>query len=185
MSKRIVAILLSVVLCFSLWASIAPAMAANHESTYLKVTANTNAAHPGDTIDFTITMGPVSDMGSMQMVLDIPEGTQYAPFVLGEDKPLGVHVEPGGTGEVIWYTYPSFAWSSGGNSPYTLGIVTEGNNEGYSPRQFLDGSGQALNSLQRNVQLNINASISAEAQLIIKFEVTQWKGETIEVPPFD
>ena len=77
MSKRIVAILLSVVLCFSLWASIAPAMAANHESTYLKVTANTNAAHPGDTIDFTITMGPVSDMGSMQMVLDIPEGLSY------------------------------------------------------------------------------------------------------------
>ena len=117
--------------------------------------------------------------------LDIPEGTQYGAFVLGEDKPLGVHVEPGGTGEVIWYTYPSFAWTSGENSPYTLGIVTEGNNEGYSPRQFLDGSGQALNSLQRNVQLNINASISAEAQLIINFEVTQWKGETIEVPPFD
>ena len=120
-----------------------------------------------------------------EVLLDIPEGTQYGAFVLGEDKPLGVHVEPGGTGEVIWYTYPSFAWTSGENSPYTLGIVTEGNNEGYSPRQFLDGSGQALNSLQRNVQLNINASISAEAQLIINFEVTQWKGETIEVPPFD
>lgn len=80
MKRRIAALLLSAIMCLGLWTPIAPAMAvvaASYESTQLKVTASVGEAHPGDTIDFTITMGPVSDMGSMQMVLDIPEGLSY------------------------------------------------------------------------------------------------------------
>ena len=36
-----------------------------------------NDRFPGDTITYTITMGAVSDLGSIQMVLDIPAGLTY------------------------------------------------------------------------------------------------------------
>ena len=61
----------------SLLVTAVPALAAPIESTQLKVTADKTSAKPGDTITYTITMGPVSDMGSMQMCLDIPTGLTY------------------------------------------------------------------------------------------------------------
>lgn len=121
--------------------------------------------------------------------LDIPEDAQYGSFIIGEEEPLNLSVPAnGGSKEVVWYTYPSFAWSPDSNpdnSPYTLGISTAGNNEGYPPTHFVGANERPLNSLQRNVQLNINVSISAEAQLQIKFEVTHWNEETVTVPPFE
>ena len=121
--------------------------------------------------------------------LDIPEGAQYSPLIIGEKEPLNLSVPAnGGSKEVVWYTYPSFAWSPDSNpdnSPYTLGISTAGNHEGYLPTHFVGANERPLNSLQRNVQLNINVSISAEAQLQIKFEVTHWNEETVTVPPFE
>lgn len=119
--------------------------------------------------------------------LDIPEDAQYSSFIIGEKEPLNLAIPANGDSrEVVWYTYPSFAWRlENPDSPYTLGISTAGNNEGYPATQFVGANGQPLNSLQRNVQLNINVSISAEAQLQIKFEVTHWNEETVTVPPFE
>ena len=77
MNKRITSILLCFIMVFSMLVSAVPAYAATHESTQLKVTPDKTTANPGDIITYTIIMGPVSDMGSMQMVLDIPTGLTY------------------------------------------------------------------------------------------------------------
>ena len=45
--------------------------------TQLRVTADKTAAKPGDTINFTVTLGPVSNMGTMQMDAVIPTGLTY------------------------------------------------------------------------------------------------------------
>ena len=77
MNKRITSLMLCFVMVLSLLVTAVPALAAPIESTQLKVTADKTSAKPGDTITYTITMGPVSDMGSMQMCLDIPTGLTY------------------------------------------------------------------------------------------------------------
>lgn len=56
---------------------IAQTFTANAGSAVIYVTSDKTVAEPGDTINFTVSLSPVSDMGSMQMVLDIPEGLTY------------------------------------------------------------------------------------------------------------
>ena len=46
-------------------------------SAVIYVTADRTEAEPGDTVIYTVSLSPVSDMGTMQMVLDIPEGLTY------------------------------------------------------------------------------------------------------------
>ena len=75
MNKRITSLLLCFVMVLSLLVTAVPVMAAG--PVYLKVTADKTEASPGDTITYTITLGPVSDMGTMQMDLVIPEGLTY------------------------------------------------------------------------------------------------------------
>ena len=69
--------LLCLVMIFSMMTVAVPVHAAPAASTTLTVTADKTAAAPGDTITYTITMGAVSDLGSIQMVLDIPAGLTY------------------------------------------------------------------------------------------------------------
>lgn len=77
MNKRITSLLLCFAMVFVMLATSIPALAAPIESTQLKVIPDKTKASPGDIITYTIVMGPVSDMGSMQMVLDIPTGLTY------------------------------------------------------------------------------------------------------------
>lgn len=77
MNKRITSLLLCFVMVFVMLATAVPALAAPITSTQLKVIPDKTKASPGDIITYTIVMGPVSDMGSMQMVLDIPTGLTY------------------------------------------------------------------------------------------------------------
>ena len=77
MNKRITSLLLCFVMVFVMLATAVPALAAPITSTQLKVIPDKTTASPGETITYTIIMGPVSDMGSMQMVLDIPTGLTY------------------------------------------------------------------------------------------------------------
>ena len=51
--------------------------AARAASTTITITADKTEAEPGDTINMSITLGPVSDMGTMQMVIVIPDGLTY------------------------------------------------------------------------------------------------------------
>ncbi len=76
MSKRILSLILSVVTIASML-TVMPVAAATHEYTLIRVVADETKPSPGDTINFTITMGPVSDLGTIQMVLDIPAGLTY------------------------------------------------------------------------------------------------------------
>ena len=69
--------LLCLVMIFSMITVAVPAYAAPVASTTLTVAADKTTAAPGDEITYTITMGPVSDLGSIQMVLDIPAGLTY------------------------------------------------------------------------------------------------------------
>ena len=62
---------------FSMMTVAVPVHAAPVASTTLTVAADKTTAAPGDEITYTITMGPVSDLGSIQMVLDIPAGLSY------------------------------------------------------------------------------------------------------------
>ncbi len=78
MSKRI----LSLLLCFVMVLStimVVPVTAITYLQTKLTVVPDRTTANPGDIINYTIILGPVSDMGSMQMILDIPEGFTYVP----------------------------------------------------------------------------------------------------------
>lgn len=69
--------LLCFVMIFSMMTIAVPVYAAPAASTTLTVAADKTTAAPGDEITYTITMGPVSDLGSIQMVLDIPAGLTY------------------------------------------------------------------------------------------------------------
>ena len=69
--------LLCFVMIFSMMTIAVPVYAAPVASTMLTVAADKTTAAPGDEITYTITMGPVSDLGSIQMVLDIPAGLTY------------------------------------------------------------------------------------------------------------
>ena len=48
-------------------------------ATAITVTADKTEAEPGDIVTFTIDMGPVAELGTLQMMLDIPEGLTYVP----------------------------------------------------------------------------------------------------------
>ena len=70
--------LLCLVMIFSMMTvAVVPVHAAPVASTTLTVAADKTTAAPGDEITYTITMGPVSDLGSIQMELDIPAGLSY------------------------------------------------------------------------------------------------------------
>ena len=69
--------LLCFVMIFSMMTIAVPVYAAPVASTTLTVAADKTTAAPGDEITYTITMGPVSDLGSIQMELDIPAGLTY------------------------------------------------------------------------------------------------------------
>ena len=77
MNQKITSILLCLVMILSMMTVAVPVYAAPVASTALTVSADKTTASPGDTITYTITMGAVSDLGSIQMVLDIPAGLTY------------------------------------------------------------------------------------------------------------
>ncbi len=58
-------------------ALLCPSKKASAATTYITIAADKTEAVPGDTINFSITLSPVSEMGTMQMVIVIPEGLTY------------------------------------------------------------------------------------------------------------
>ena len=74
MRNRIFAVLLSVVLilAFSISAgAVAPA------TTEIKLVPDKTTAAPGDTITYSLILGPVGELGSLQMTLSVPSGATY------------------------------------------------------------------------------------------------------------
>ena len=74
MSKMIRAVMIITLIMFVMIAQTCAGFAA---SSVIYVTADKTEAEPGEPVNFTVSLGPVSDMGTMQMVLDIPEGLTY------------------------------------------------------------------------------------------------------------
>ena len=115
-----------------------------------------------------------------EATLDIPDETTYAT----QEYP-GVSIEiPGGESKTLaCYIYPSYAWKDNTPSPYTIGFTTT--TAPYPSKAFIDENSGALNSIARNKQVNIHATLSAEASIQLKFEVKDWNTQSIEVPPFN
>ncbi len=76
MSKRILCLTLSLLMIISML-TVVPASAVTYLTTQLKVLPDVTTANAGDTINYTITMGPVSNFGVINMTLDIPKGFTY------------------------------------------------------------------------------------------------------------
>lgn len=72
MNKRITSIVLSFVMLFTMLATAVSALAA--APVQLKVTADATSANPGDTINYTVSVGAVTNMGGLEFKLDIPSG---------------------------------------------------------------------------------------------------------------
>lgn len=75
MKRRMLAAVLSLMMLLGLMIPAASAKEATGPA--LTVTASETRAHPGDTITYTITMGPVEELLSVQMQLDLPQGLTY------------------------------------------------------------------------------------------------------------
>lgn len=113
--------------------------------------------------------------------LDVPGDTEYASKGY---TGLSIEIAGGETSQLTLYIYPSFAWTDPQEaSPYTIGFHTEAGKE-YIPQSFVSSYG-ALNSIARNTQVNIHATLSAPANVQISFEVVPWAGKSVEVPPFN
>lgn len=118
-----------------------------------------------------------------EATLDIPAQTTYAT-----QEYTGVSIEiPGGESKTLaCYIYPSYAWTSSSSpTPYTIGFTTTTATAPYPLTAFIDKNSGALNSIARNKQVNIHATLSAEASIELKFEVKDWNTQSIEVPPFN
>ena len=81
MNKRIKSMLMVFVMVISMLATAVPASAAGTSS--FKMTADKTTASPGETITYTIKMGPVNRLDSMKFTLKIPAGLT---FVAGSGK---------------------------------------------------------------------------------------------------
>lgn len=113
--------------------------------------------------------------------LDVPDDTQYVGKVYSG---LGITVKGGDKANLICYVYPSFAWKNPGNdSPYTIGFKTEAGVE-YPKQAFVNNFG-VFNSILRNTQINIYATLSKESNVDISFSVVEWDDITVDVPPFN
>ena len=75
MKRRILATVLSLMMLLGLM--IPTASANDGTGPNLTVTASQTTAYPGDVITYTITMGPVSELLSMQLQVDLPQGLTY------------------------------------------------------------------------------------------------------------
>ena len=73
MNKRILSILLCLMLVVSLLVMAVPVNAAPADAT-VTLTADKTNAKPGDEITFTVTLGPVDKIGSLEFIIDVPKG---------------------------------------------------------------------------------------------------------------
>lgn len=72
MKKRIIGFLLACVMMLTLLPTMAFA-----STTTLTVTANKTKVNPGDTVTFTVSIGAVEKLRSLEFVLDVPAGMTY------------------------------------------------------------------------------------------------------------
>lgn len=111
--------------------------------------------------------------------LDVPQETYYGN---GQSYTTKINIEGGGSAELLLYLYPSHARIGTETSPYTIGFKTE--NTEYPMRHFMEGS-NPLSWISRNTQVNIYASLGAEADISIEYYVAKWEEKSVTVPDFN
>ena len=74
MNKRIISILLSLVMMLSMVATAVPVFAAPEQEIAIIIGADKTEAHPGDTVNYTISIGAVNLLGGLDFWLKIPDG---------------------------------------------------------------------------------------------------------------
>ena len=77
MNKRILSILLGLVLVASLLVMAVPVNAST--STEVKLLPDKTEANPGDTITYTLSLGPCDEVGGFEFRYNFPEGLEYVP----------------------------------------------------------------------------------------------------------
>ena len=114
--------------------------------------------------------------------LDVPNDTQYAGMSYTDD--INIPIEGNSSATLALYIYPSFAWKNAGDaSPYTIGFTTVAGGN-YPQQAFVNNYG-ALNSIARNTQVNISATLRTDAHIQINYEVVPWENNTVDVPSFN
>ena len=95
MNKRITSLLLCFVMVFTMLAAAVPALAMSTEAPItVTIDPDKTTASPGDTITYTVNVGPVKRLQSVNFTLVIPEGLTYVSgkevdglkALLGADK---------------------------------------------------------------------------------------------------
>ena len=82
MYKKVISVLLSLVVLFGLMATAVPVYAAN--ANEFVITPDKTEVNPGDTITYTVTIGPVVNFQSANFTLVIPEGLTFVSGTLAE-----------------------------------------------------------------------------------------------------
>ena len=114
--------------------------------------------------------------------LDVPDDTQYSSMSYTEG--INIPIEGNSSATLTLYIYPSFAWKKAEDaSPYTIGFTTKAGGN-YPKLAFVNNYG-ALNSIARNTQVNISATLRTDTHINIDFEVVPWEENTVDVPPFN
>ena len=114
--------------------------------------------------------------------LDVPADTDYAGMSYTDG--INIPIEGNSSATLALYIYPSFAWKNAGDaSPYTIGFTTVAGGN-YQQQAFVNNYG-ALNSIARNTQVNISATLRTDTHIEIKFKVVPWEENTVDVPPFN
>lgn len=114
--------------------------------------------------------------------LDVPDDTNYAEMSYTEN--IDIPIEGNSSATLTLYIYPSFAWKKAEDaSPYTIGFTTKAG--GNYPKQAFVNNYGALNSIARNTQVNISATLRTDTHIEIAFEVVPWEENTVDVPPFN
>ncbi|MGM9624762.1 MAG: S-layer homology domain-containing protein [Eubacteriales bacterium] len=79
MSKKITSLFLVLVMMLSMMITAIPAVAAETSTGTLIITADRTNASAGDTIQYTVTLGPITDLDGVQFKMAIPDGLTYVP----------------------------------------------------------------------------------------------------------
>lgn len=115
--------------------------------------------------------------------LDVPEDQDGTMYALKAYSDLDITIQGNQSEQLVLYIYPSFAWKSGTLSPYTIGFSTAAGKT-YPEQTFVNDYG-ALNSIARNTQVNISATLRTDAHIQINYEVVPWENNTVDVPSFN
>lgn len=115
--------------------------------------------------------------------LDVPEDQDGTMYALKAYSDLDITIQGNQSEQLVLYIYPSFAWKSGTLSPYTIGFSTAAGKT-YPEQTFVNDYG-ALNSIARNTQVNISATLRTDAHIQINYKVVPWENNTVDVPSFN